>query len=205
MLGWGQRKGDGIFMKLIKIFLTFTLISLFWGINSAYNGKTIQQDVNNSNEIIESVEENIEKEEKADELEENIEQKSVITEQKQEEIEKSDVKEQSNQKKEQKSQNQATVESKSAETSSDVVKYVEKPIWEEIGITEYEYYHSPMMKWQHVTHSSFSECQKDGEEAIKVKLDQVTGGSYQEYTSYWCYDVNSYSGDWLGIMLSLSK
>lgn len=51
-----------------------------------------------------------------------------------------------------------------------------------------------MLSWQKVTHSSFEECQNDGQE----KIDNG------EYEQYWCYQVNSYSGKMLGVMLKLS-
>lgn len=69
-------------------------------------------------------------------------------------------------------------------------------IWDELGITEDEYYNSPMLKWQKVTHSSFEQCQADGERIIN---DPTSG-----YTDYWCYQVNSYSGRMLGVMLKLT-
>ena len=75
--------------------------------------------------------------------------------------------------------------------------------WEQLGISEYDYYNSPMLKWQKVTHSDFDSCDASGKEAIKVKINPETGESYQDYTSYWCYGVNSYSGRSLGVMLDL--
>ena len=72
----------------------------------------------------------------------------------------------------------------------------ETPIWEELGITEYEYYNSPMLSWQKVTHATFEECRMEGDMIIN---DENSG-----YTQYWCYQVNSYSGKMLGIMLKLS-
>lgn len=76
-------------------------------------------------------------------------------------------------------------------------------VWEQLGISEYDYYNSPMLSWQKVTHSDFDSCRASGEDAIKVKINQETGESYQDYTNYWCYDVNSYSGRNLGVMLDL--
>ena len=72
----------------------------------------------------------------------------------------------------------------------------ETSIWEELGITEYEYYNSPMLSWQKVTHATFEECRMEGDMIIN---DENSG-----YTQYWCYQVNSYSGKMLGIMLKLS-
>lgn len=72
----------------------------------------------------------------------------------------------------------------------------ETPIWEELGITEYEYYNSPMLSWQKVTHATFEECRMEG--------DMIINDENSVYTQYWCYQVNSYSGKMLGIMLKLS-
>lgn len=77
-------------------------------------------------------------------------------------------------------------------------------VWDELGITEYEYYHSPMISWQKVTHMDFNSCYLAGEDATSFKVNEQTGEWYQDYTDYWCYEVKSYSGDLLGVMLSLS-
>lgn len=77
-------------------------------------------------------------------------------------------------------------------------------VWDELGITEYEYYHSPMSSWKKVTHPDFNSCYVAGEDATSFKVNEQTGEWYQDYTDYWCYEVKSYSGDLLGVMLSLS-
>ncbi len=77
-------------------------------------------------------------------------------------------------------------------------------VWDELGITEYEYYHSPMISWQKVTHTDFNSCYVAGEDATSFKVNEQTGEWYQDYTDYWCYEVKSYSGDFIGVMLSLS-
>ena len=94
------------------------------------------------------------------------------------------------------------------ETSSIITPPTEEPkkleVWDELGITEYEYYHSPMISWQKVTHTDFNSCYVAGEDATSFKVNEQTGERYQDYTDYWCYEVKSYSGDLLGVMLSLS-
>lgn len=77
-------------------------------------------------------------------------------------------------------------------------------IWEELGISEYDYYNSPMLSWQKVTHQTFEECKVAGNLATEIKVNPETGEFYQEYSDYWCYQVNSYSGKSLGVMLKLS-
>lgn len=91
---------------------------------------------------------------------------------------------------------QPETESKVEENNTEDNNFkTDKQVWEELGITEYDYYNSPMMSWQKVTHSTFEECQSEG--------DRVLADGNSEYTTYWCYQVNSYSGRMLGVMLSL--
>lgn len=77
-------------------------------------------------------------------------------------------------------------------------------VWEELGISKYDYYNSPMLSWQKVTHQTFDECKVAGNLATEIKTNLETGELYQEYSDYWCYQVNSYSGKYLGVMLKLS-
>ena len=69
-------------------------------------------------------------------------------------------------------------------------------MWEELGITEYEWENSPMLKWQKVTHDNLDSCREEGD---KITQDPTSG-----YSGYWCYEVVSYSGRYLGYMLSLN-
>jgi len=112
-----------------------------------------------------------------------------------------------NNKQETKVEESNTAEQKN-ETSTIITPPKEEPkkleVWDELGITEYEYYHSPMISWQKVTHTDFNSCYVAGEDATSFKVNEQTGEWYQDYTDYWCYEVKSYSGDLLGVMLSLS-
>ena len=112
-----------------------------------------------------------------------------------------------NNKQETKVEESNTTEQKN-ETSTIITPPKEEPkkleVWDELGITEYEYYHSPMISWQKVTHTDFNSCYVAGEDATSFKVNEQTGEWYQDYTDYWCYEVKSYSGDLLGVMLSLS-
>lgn len=69
----------------------------------------------------------------------------------------------------------------------------EIPIWEEYGMTKDEYENTPMGGWRKVTHSSYNECKSAGQSLI----DDESNG----YTTFWCYEVVSYSGKQLGYML----
>lgn len=55
-----------------------------------------------------------------------------------------------------------------------------------------------------VTHPDFESCYAAGEETTKIKVNDVTKETYQDYTDYWYYGVNSYSERNLGVMLKLS-
>lgn len=79
----------------------------------------------------------------------------------------------------------------------------EQTPWEKLGITEYEYYNTPVWSWQNVDFGvdlegdkycanetdCLSKCQKYGDEY----LSQNNNGGYN------CDDVLSYSGRYLGI------
>lgn len=79
----------------------------------------------------------------------------------------------------------------------------EQTLWEKLGITEYEYYNTPVWSWQNVDFGvdlegdkycanetdCLSKCQQYGDEY----LSQNNNGGYN------CDDVLSYSGRYLGI------
>lgn len=69
----------------------------------------------------------------------------------------------------------------------------EIPIWEEYGMTKDEYENTPMGGWRKVTHSSYNECKSAGQSLIDDESN--------DYTTFWCYEVVSYSGKQLGYML----
>lgn len=69
----------------------------------------------------------------------------------------------------------------------------EIPIWEEYGMTKDEYENTPMGGWRKVTHSSYDECKSAGQSLIDDESN--------DYTTFWCYEVISYSGKQLGYML----
>lgn len=67
------------------------------------------------------------------------------------------------------------------------------PIWEEYGMTKDEYENTPMGGWRKVTHSTYNECKSAGQSLIDDESN--------DYTTFWCYEVVSYSGKQLGYML----
>ena len=97
--------------------------------------------------------------------------------------------------------NQSQNNNQSNSTSDDSPK--EQTPWEKLGITEYEYYNTPVWSWQNVDFGvdlegdkycanetdCLSKCQKYGDEY----LSQNNNGGYN------CDDVLSYSGRYLGV------
>lgn len=79
-------------------------------------------------------------------------------------------------------------------------KVTEKTPWEQLGLTEDEYYNQPSIKSQKVTHKSFDECVAAGNAAIGMDGNNSVPS---EYYSFSCYDVVSPSGRYLGEMLVL--
>ena len=76
-----------------------------------------------------------------------------------------------------------------------------KTAWEELGISEYDYYNSPMWSWARVDYSikdygSF-------ENAHQACID--AGNSIEDITSFSCTNINSYSGNYLGDMLRVKN
>lgn len=69
---------------------------------------------------------------------------------------------------------------------------VKKEIWDELGITKDEYYHSPMIKDQKVTHKTRALCEARGYEIMET-----------EDIQFGCTEVVSYSGDTIGYMLTI--
>ena len=99
------------------------------------------------------------------------------------------------------SNNNTNNNNQSNSTPDDTPK--EQTPWEKLGITEYEYYNTPVWSWQNVDFGvdlegdkycanetdCLSKCQKYGDEY----LSQNNNGGYN------CDDVLSYSGRYLGV------
>ena len=73
-----------------------------------------------------------------------------------------------------------------------------KTAWEELGISEYDYYHKPMWSWGRVDFSI--ETYKTYE---KTREACITKGEeyFEQGLGYSCTSINSYSGDYLGEMI----
>ena len=73
---------------------------------------------------------------------------------------------------------------------------VENKPWDDLGISEYDYYNKPAHSWAEVDFNV-----KDyGTQESTLKACQEYGNSYiaEHSGGYWCNSVNSYSGDYLG-------
>ena len=72
-----------------------------------------------------------------------------------------------------------------------------KTAWEELGISEYDYYNSPMWSWTRVDYSikDYGSFENTHQACIDA------GNSIEDITSFSCTNINSYSGNYLGDML----
>lgn len=75
---------------------------------------------------------------------------------------------------------------------------VKKTAWEELGISEYDYYHKPMWSWQRIDYSIDEyKTEQKTKEACLSKGDEY----FKQGIGYSCTSVNSYAGTYLGEML----
>ncbi len=72
--------------------------------------------------------------------------------------------------------------------------------WDDLGITEYDYYNKPMWSWARVDYSI-----KEYETIEKTQQACIDAGNnmMEEILSFSCTSINSYSGDYLGEMLRI--
>lgn len=91
------------------------------------------------------------------------------------------------------------IENSSTQVENDSTSKVEKQTpWDDLGITEYDYYNKPMWSWARVDYSikeykTYELAQKACIEDGNKMMDEIL--------SFSCSSVNSYSGDYLGEML----
>ena len=140
-------------MKIIRIFIAFVVVSLVVGLGSAFNGKPVKEldtaktnqieheehkEVKNDTQIEEKIEDNNFEEEKISTK--TVEKEKNIPEQKTNNEQKENKSTQSKQKQVEKS---VTNEPKQEEKK-------EITAWEELGMTEDEYYNKPAWSWAKV-------------------------------------------------------
>ena len=91
------------------------------------------------------------------------------------------------------------VENKSTQVENNSTQEVEKENpWDDLGITEYEYYNKPMWSWARVDYSI-----KDyvTQELTQKACIDAGNNMLENILSFSCTSINSYSGDYLGEML----
>lgn len=174
-------------MKIIRIFIAFVVVSLVVGLGSAFNGKPVkeldttktnqieheeQKEVKSDTQIEEKTEENNFEEEKLSTK--TVEKEKNIPEQKTSILQK---------------------EEKAIQPKQEEKK--EMTAWEELGMTEDEYFNKPAWSWARVDFSvekygseeaCFNACIKYGEESEM---------------GFSCSTINSASGRYLGEMIKL--
>lgn len=183
-------------MKLIRLFLGFVVVSFIAGVGMAFNGQNVTSP--NKTKEIENVEHEQEKStfqqeagSKENQNEETLdktdiqEPKNVIETQKQEDN-KTFSQTDSNTKNS-KASNSQNEPKQSSNPKPEVKVEPEKPKtltkWEELGITEWEYYNKPDKNWQVVTHPNMEQCRAAGNLATDIKFDE-NGIAYQDYEQY---------------------
>ena len=186
-------------MKIIKIFLAFVGISLFVGLDQAYNGVETSGVEESSQTIVEEIE--TEKELK---IEEKIEEKAS-EELKKEATNKKHETKSSNKKQDSKTSKQ-TIDTKKENSVNKSETKTEKQneskeVWDKLGISEYEYYNTPQWKWQilsfELNGSGANSCKSNVEcknKCIEYGEKYIT----QHEGGYRCSEVLSYSGKYLG-------
>ena len=75
----------------------------------------------------------------------------------------------------------------------------EQTEWEKLGISEYDYYNSPMWSWARVDYSVKTYGSMEATHQACVDA----GNKLEDITSFTCNNINSYSGDYLGEMLKV--
>lgn len=73
----------------------------------------------------------------------------------------------------------------------------EQTEWEKLGISEYDYYNSPMWNWARVDYS----VKTYGSFDVTHQACINAGNQLEDIISFSCTNINSYSGDYLGDML----
>ena len=141
--------------------------------------------------------------EKEVENDNKLNNKEVKTEEEKEknEVIKESVKPEETKKKENSINNNSNTEVKEEEkvqnNTKDETNEIQKA-WDELGITEDEYYNKPMWSWARIDYSinEYKTYEKTREACMK-KGEEL----FQEGYGYSCTSINSYSGKYLGEML----
>lgn len=102
--------------------------------------------------------------------------------------------------------NKAKIEVKEEPKKEESIQVVNTPVeppkreqtaWESLGISEYDYYNSPMWSWARVDYSvkNYGNFEQTHQACIDA------GNNMEDIISFSCTNINSYSGEYLGDML----
>ena len=72
-------------------------------------------------------------------------------------------------------------------------------VWEQLGMSEYEYYNKPIWTWATKTHNTLESCVADGEKAKQEELEKNSGRA----VLYTCHHLYSHSGNYVGEMIEI--
>lgn len=72
-------------------------------------------------------------------------------------------------------------------------------VWEQLGVSEYDYYNKPIWTWATKTHNTLDSCVADGEKAKQEELDKNSGRA----VLYTCHHLYSHSGNYVGEMIEI--
>ena len=188
-----------IVLILITIFaVSFVILKLQTNKGSEIIENNTSESVNNDN--LEELEHDNKEDELADDNS-NDEEKIIEQESPKESQTTKEEKKTNNSSSNNTSSNQNKKEESSSNKKDNKQSVESKPVWEELGISEYDYYHKPMWSWAKIDYS----VDAYGTEAATHQACIDAGNKLENITSYTCYNINSYSGDYLGDMLEIKE
>ncbi len=190
---------------IIMVLVLITLFAVSFVILKLQTNKDSEIIENNTSESINNDNlEELEQDNKEDELTDdnsNDEEKTIEQESPKESQTTKEEKKTNNSSSNNTSSNQNKKEESSSNKKDNKQSVESKPVWEELGISEYDYYHKPMWSWAKIDY--FVDTYGTEEATHRACID--AGNKLENITSYTCYNINSYSGDYLGDMLEIKE
>ena len=190
---------------IIMVLVLITLFAVSFVILKLQTNKDSEIIENNTSESINNDNlEELEQDNKEDELTDdnsNDEEKTIEQESPKESQTTKEEKKTNSSSSNNTSSNQNKKEESSSNKKDNKQSVESKPVWEELGISEYDYYHKPMWSWAKIDY--FVDTYGTEEATHRACID--AGNKLENITSYTCYNINSYSGDYLGDMLEIKE
>ena len=190
---------------IIMVLVLITLFAVSFVILKLQTNKDSEIIENNTSESINNDNlEELEQDNKEDELTDdnsNDEEKTIEHESPKESQTTKEEKKTNNSSSNNTSSNQNKKEESSSNKKDNKQSVESKPVWEELGISEYDYYHKPMWSWAKIDY--FVDTYGTEEATHRACIE--AGNKLENITSYTCYNINSYSGDYLGDMLEIKE